>query len=65
LPPETEFYHGRFHADGDGIPIKNSAVAHYFKSSADQGHALAQRNCGHMLAIGDDIPMNTSLAAHY
>jgi TPR repeat protein len=37
----------------------------YYKSSVGQGYAEAQLTYSIMLATGDGIPMNKSIAAHY
>jgi TPR repeat protein len=45
--------------------MDKSAAAHYFKLSADQGHADAQSFYGCCLSNGDGVSMDKSAAAHY
>jgi TPR repeat protein len=52
-------------AQGEGILMNKSHAVHYFKSSADQGNAVAQFNYSIMLSQGEGILMNKSHAVHY
>jgi TPR repeat protein len=45
--------------------MDKSLAAHYYKLSADHGHAIAQFNYAVLLEAGDGIAMDKSLAAHY
>jgi TPR repeat protein len=42
-----------------------SQAAHLFNLAADRGHALAQIEFATLLASGDGITKNKSIAAHY
>jgi TPR repeat protein len=50
----------------NGIVLKmnKSLASHYFKLSADQGHAEALLDYAERLFQGRDVDMNKSLAAH-
>ena len=50
---------------GEGVTKDLAGAAHYFKISADQGHAQAQYNYGVMLYHGYGIEQNLYAAAHY
>jgi hypothetical protein len=50
---------------GKGVPSNQSAAAHYFKLSADQGNPSAQFNYGVCLQNGQGVSTNQSAAAHY
>jgi TPR repeat protein len=56
---------GQRSLEGRGIPMNSSFAVHYFKLSADQGHAEAQLHYGICLFNGRDSPANLSVAAHY
>jgi TPR repeat protein len=49
---------------GEGISINESLAVHYYKSSADHGNAVAQRNYGIMLSKGEGVSITKSCAVH-
>jgi hypothetical protein len=50
---------------GQGVPRDYQAALTWFKKAAEQGHPLAQYNCGYMLEQGQGTPQDYRDAVKY
>jgi TPR repeat protein len=57
----AQFNYAELLADGGD----RARAAHYYKLSADQGHAVAQLRYGLLLEAGDGVPPDQTQAARY
>jgi len=61
--PDKQFKTGLAYLNGDGVPVNKKEAFKYFKLAADQGHAEAQFNVGHLYGNKDESLKYYKLAA--
>ena len=53
------------YADGEGVPQDWTEAAKWYRKSADQGNAVAQRILGLMYSTGKGVPRNATEAVKW
>ena len=58
----AQFYLGRMHDDGEGVPEDDAEAVRWYRLAAEQGHAWAQFDLGAMYAFGEGVPQDDARA---